>query len=152
MNKRLACFTSFLLFFSSALLAQKTLPKKENHTIVLEFILQSGNDFILTYWDDLNQIQKLEVANPSNKDTLITRSYTLKRPTHFTRGLITQSPVSKKLVTSSVDYLLLPGDTLRLAGEGIYLKMIVYSGETSQINQIFWMSRDDEFETQQYLQ
>ncbi len=150
MHQRLTCFASLLLFFSSALLAQKPLPKKENHTIVLEFTLQSGSDFVLNYWDDLNQIQRLDVANPSNKDTLITRSFSLNRPTHFTRGLIIQSPFSKKLMTSSVDYLLLPGDTLRLAGEGRYLEMVAYSGGTAQLNQIFWMPRNDDLEFQQY--
>lgn len=148
--RKLTCFTNFLLFFCTSLFSQKALAQKENNTIVLEFALKSGSSIVFNYWDDMNQIQRLEVANPSKQDTLITRSYTLKRPTHFTHGLMIQSPVTKKYLISSDDYLLLPGDTLRLAGEGINVTMISYSGGAAQLNQLFWMPKDDNFEFQQY--
>ena len=126
------------------------LEHKQKNDIVIEISVGAGQTLLFNYWDDENMIQKLEFRNPSKNDSIISKLLALKKYTHFTRGVITKSLVTKKYVTTIDNFLLLAGDTLKLKSDGNSLQKLYYSGGAAQLDEIFWMPSTFDFEFEQY--
>lgn len=139
-------FIFMLLLFSKAANSQQ--ETKHENLAVVRLHLPAKKKTLFNYWSENNFIRKIDLGNPSQNDSVITWTVNLLRPTHFTRGLISKSPVTNKWVTNIDNFLLLPGDTLSLFQEGDELKFVSFSGGATQLKEIFWMptTYDSEFE------
>jgi len=117
-------------------------------TATVELRLPAGEQALFNYWDENNLIQRLEFKNGSKGDSVIVQTITLSKPTHLTRGVFFRSAATKKLVGHSDNYLLLPGDTLKLQLANNVLKTNYYSGGALQLDELFWIPStfDNEFE------
>jgi len=117
-------------------------------TARVELSLPRGEQALFNYWDENNFIQRLEFKNGSQHDSVIVQTIALSKPTHLTRGVFFRSAATKKLVGHSDNYLLLPGDTLKLQLSDNVLKTNYFSGGTAQLDELFWIPStfDNEFE------
>ncbi|MCU7551955.1 TlpA family protein disulfide reductase [Chitinophagaceae bacterium LB-8] len=112
--------------------AQKVYPEQ----VTIEVNLAPLNRVLFNYTDNQNQQQGLEFKNPSKHDTIVTKNIALNRPTHFTRGVITGGH-NNKFTVHIDNYLVLPGDTLKLQSADEKLFQRYYSGGTVQLDNIF---------------